>query len=289
MDELGALLRRLREQVGITLEQLAELSGVDVHTITGLESGRHDNPSAGPVRQLADALLATAGEHQEAVALSRRLHGIANQASGPVHGQLVQAAVIQGGVMVIGRSRSDPLVEAVDLLAKEVAISGRGEAEFQRINDRLSLPVRWEHAPSEMVDYWHNICGVRAGAGCDPLDLTGEPDEIMRVYRRIPSGRLVVLGSRARARRSWPCGSCWTWCGPASPATQRRYWSASAPGIPSRRCGSGSSANSCATTRPWAPSAKTGPCSPLTSSSRVWCCRCSTGSTRSQAACTALP
>ena len=153
VDQLGTLLHRLRDRAGITSERLAELSGVDVHTIRGFESGSHDNLSASQIRQLADALLTGAGGHREAVAVGRQLHGIANQISGTVHGPVVMAGTITGGVTVIGQTHRDPWVETVDLLAQAVAIRCQKDKEWERIDDPLPLPVRWGHAPSAVVDY----------------------------------------------------------------------------------------------------------------------------------------
>ena len=44
------------------------------------------------------------------------------------------------------------------------------------------------------MDHWANICRARPGESAKPLDLAGRLSEITDVYRRIPSGRLVVLG-----------------------------------------------------------------------------------------------
>ncbi|MFB7371933.1 helix-turn-helix transcriptional regulator [Streptomyces sp. NPDC056222] len=55
-DDLGTLLRRLREEADLTQEQVAERSGVSVRTIRRLESGRSTNHRMGTVKLLADAL-----------------------------------------------------------------------------------------------------------------------------------------------------------------------------------------------------------------------------------------
>jgi hypothetical protein len=44
------------------------------------------------------------------------------------------------------------------------------------------------------MDHWENIRRVSPGESAEPLDLAGHLPEITDVYRRIPSGRLVVLG-----------------------------------------------------------------------------------------------
>ncbi|MGW7458119.1 helix-turn-helix transcriptional regulator [Streptomyces sp. NPDC054797] len=55
-EDLGTLLRRLRDQANLTQEQVAERSGVSVRTIRRLESGGSTNHRMGTVNLLADAL-----------------------------------------------------------------------------------------------------------------------------------------------------------------------------------------------------------------------------------------
>jgi transcriptional regulator with XRE-family HTH domain len=52
----GPLLRERRQAVGLTLEQLAEQSGVSVRAISDMERGRSRGPQARTVEALADAL-----------------------------------------------------------------------------------------------------------------------------------------------------------------------------------------------------------------------------------------
>jgi transcriptional regulator with XRE-family HTH domain len=53
---LGRMLRKLRHTTGLTLEALAERSGVSVRTISDIERGRSLEPQSRTVRALADAL-----------------------------------------------------------------------------------------------------------------------------------------------------------------------------------------------------------------------------------------
>ncbi|GAA1223911.1 helix-turn-helix domain-containing protein [Pseudonocardia alaniniphila] len=54
--ELGELVRAFRHAAGMTLEDLAERSGVSVRAISDMERGRSRNPQARTVMALADAL-----------------------------------------------------------------------------------------------------------------------------------------------------------------------------------------------------------------------------------------
>lgn len=101
---------------------------------------------------------------------------------------------INGMVPTPIRVRRDELARIADELADSVAERWRREEERRRIQDPLPLPVRWETADDAIVDHWANIRRAHAGDTADPLDLNGSLDEIADVYRRIPSGRLVVLG-----------------------------------------------------------------------------------------------
>ncbi|WP_051807576.1 helix-turn-helix domain-containing protein [Streptomyces sp. NRRL F-2664] len=55
-EDVGALLRRLRERAGLTQEQVAERSGVSVRTIRRLENDRSTNHRVATLNLLADAL-----------------------------------------------------------------------------------------------------------------------------------------------------------------------------------------------------------------------------------------
>ncbi|MGW1954211.1 helix-turn-helix domain-containing protein [Streptomyces sp. NPDC001920] len=87
-----------------------------------------------------------------------------------------------------------PAVTPAEQLAKLVAARWQREEEQRQVQDPFPLPVRWRTAPESLTDHWANILRLPAKATADPLDLDGMLDEIADTYRRIPSGRLVVLG-----------------------------------------------------------------------------------------------
>jgi hypothetical protein len=83
---------------------------------------------------------------------------------------------------------------AAEALAESVAVQWRREEQRWRIHDPFPLPVRWGHARAEFFDHWPNIRLAPAGEDPGPIDLSGRLEQIVDVYRNIPSGRLVVLG-----------------------------------------------------------------------------------------------
>jgi transcriptional regulator with XRE-family HTH domain len=165
-SQFGPLLRRFRSRAGLTQEALAERSGLGVRTVRGLETGERGDPRVGTVEALADALELTAAERVELLAST---------------GTPVPASTVPAG--------DDRLAEAASLLAYELRTRLRREEEQRQIHDPVPLPVRWRPAAPELIDSWTNI-----GATAKPVHLVGQLDEIVTVYRRIPSGRLVVLG-----------------------------------------------------------------------------------------------
>ena len=82
---------------------------------------------------------------------------------------------------------------ALDALAVAVRRQWEDEQTLRRLADPRPLPLRWVTCERDgVMDYWEVISGV---AGREtPIDLDGCLDEIVEVFERIPSRRLVVLG-----------------------------------------------------------------------------------------------
>jgi transcriptional regulator with XRE-family HTH domain len=168
-SHFGALLRELRRRAGLTQENLADRSNLGVRTVRRLETGDGADPRVATVRQLADAL------------------GLAD----PERVELLAAA---GHVTTPAAPVDDGLAGAARQLAHAVRTRWQREEEQRQIHDPFPLPVRWEALPVDLTDSWANIRQVRARDTATPLELAGQLDHIVDVYRRIPSGRLVVLG-----------------------------------------------------------------------------------------------
>ncbi|MFD5098626.1 XRE family transcriptional regulator [Streptomyces albidochromogenes] len=210
-EELGALLRRLRDAANLTQEQVAERSGVSVRTLRRLESGSSTNHRMGTVNLLADALgLGEEDRRRLAATLAGPRNGAASRApapagpDGPASGSFAAAAgaPAPGGALP-GRGTSpvpgllpvhDTLAAAARELATEVRRRWRREEEQRRVHDPYPLPVRWEPAPAGLTDSTENIQRLWPGETARTLDLEGDLRSVSDVYRRIPSGRLAVLG-----------------------------------------------------------------------------------------------
>ena len=61
-NEFGMLLRKLREQKGMSINQLAETAGISNSQISRMENGVRGVPKAPTIRKLADALSVSYGE-----------------------------------------------------------------------------------------------------------------------------------------------------------------------------------------------------------------------------------
>jgi NACHT domain len=83
------------------------------------------------------------------------------------------------------------LGKVADDLAEVVRNHWEAEEKIRRLQDPVPLPVRWVHANPLIVDHWANIAG---DSGTLLSDLSGQLDDIVDVFKRIPSQRLVVLG-----------------------------------------------------------------------------------------------
>lgn len=197
-DQLGPLLRQLRNQAGLTQEAVAERSGVSVRTIRRLESATNIDHRLGTLNLLADALeLGPADRELLATMLAR---------AGTPAVAMTQAAAAApgptGSASEPPRSPSDrapvsappaAVLAAADALAREARRRWQREEERRQVHDPFPLPLRWRSAPAPLMDYAVNIQRLPPGATAQ-LDLGGELHSVAEVYRRIQSGRLVILG-----------------------------------------------------------------------------------------------
>ncbi|MCE6997286.1 helix-turn-helix domain-containing protein [Saccharothrix sp. S26] len=183
-DRFGVLLRRFRREAGLTQDELAVRSGVAVRTVRRFETQAGVNPQLSTVRQLAEALALSPAEHATLLAA-------VGQADEPAPSDRpvapADAARVQPGRYLTANERE--LVEAADELADVVRARWQQEEMRRRIHDPGPLPLRWRSVGAELTD------------PDAPTDLAGTLDAIVPCYRRVPSGRLVVLG-RAGAGKS---------------------------------------------------------------------------------------
>ncbi|MCA6092198.1 helix-turn-helix domain-containing protein [Streptomyces sp. SCA3-4] len=216
-SEFSALLRRLRRDAGMTQETLAERAGVGVRTIRGLETGERADPRVTTVRLLADALGLSPEDREEllAAAVRRPGHADGDGADGPSnkgappdgsaghgdrpdgpteHDHRPDARPVRPVAERPGSVLQEALADVGEQLAQAVAARWQREEEHRQVHDPYPLPLRWQPAPEELTDHWANIRRLPAGVRHGPLELSGRLDEIVGVYGRIPSGRLVVLG-----------------------------------------------------------------------------------------------
>ncbi|MER6251223.1 helix-turn-helix domain-containing protein [Streptomyces sp. NPDC001584] len=225
-SRFGALLRGLRHEAGMTQEQLAERSRLGVRTIHRLETGKPTDARMGTVKQVAHALADELKRDRDELWTDLLA---AHRGNGAAAGEDLRAArapvpepepepeptpepePVQAPRTVPERTpepdrparpvphRTLPtsrgaLAEAAGALAHDVYGRCIREEEQRRIHDPFPLPVRWRSAPADLLDHWDNIRGTAPGAARGPLSLDGGLTDIADVYRRVRSGRLVVLG-----------------------------------------------------------------------------------------------
>lgn len=194
-EDLGTLLRALRDEANLTQEQVAERSGVSVRTIRRLENGRSTNHRMGTVNLLADALgLEERNRVRLAAALagsSTATHDAGSDRNGhdQSHGLPAPAPALPGRPPL-----HDTLADAAQELATEVRRRWRREEAQRRVHDPFPLPVRWKPAPADLTDRVENIQRLGPGEAPREVDLVGDLRSTAEVYLRIPSGRLVILG-----------------------------------------------------------------------------------------------
>ncbi|MFD7782589.1 helix-turn-helix domain-containing protein [Streptomyces nojiriensis] len=215
-SRFGALLRGLRHEAGMTQEQLAERSRLGVRTIHRLETGKPTDARMGTVKQVAHALAdelkrdrdalwtdLLAAHRGNAAAAAEDLRAARAPEPEPVPAP-VPVPAREPAPAPAGAARPVPhrtlptsrsaLAEAAASLAHDVYGRCIREEEQRRVHDPFPLPVRWRSAPADLLDHSDNIGVAPPGAARGPLSPDGGLTDIADAYRRVRSGRLVVLG-----------------------------------------------------------------------------------------------
>ncbi|RLU79716.1 XRE family transcriptional regulator [Streptomyces griseocarneus] len=162
----------------MTQEQLAEKSTVGVRTIRRMETGTDENFRLDTVRLLAGALDLTVDEQRDLMSAAGAVPALPDRPE--------PSPVPPGG--------GPPLAGVADRLADVLQGRWQREVEQRGAHNPFPLPIRWQPVPGDLADHWDNIRRVPPEGSAGPLDLAGGLTEIADVYRRVPSGRLVVLG-----------------------------------------------------------------------------------------------
>ncbi|QQQ73400.1 NACHT domain-containing protein [Saccharothrix sp. 6-C] len=132
-----------------------------------------------------------------------------NRVTAAAVGTAVQVGVVHGGLHVHPRDQPGPPTgraalpdEAAERLARAAGSQWRREEGRRRVWEPSPLPVRWRLAPGGSTDRAAGGSTDRApdahdagpGTTGDAVVATGRLDDVVRVYRRLRFGRLVVLG-----------------------------------------------------------------------------------------------
>ncbi len=164
---------------------------VSVRTIRRLESGKSADHRLATINLLADALDASPEDR-------RHLTGLpSNGQPEPDSPQSASGSPppppLPGPASGLS-SAGGALAEAAEALAREVRRRWKREEEHRRVHDPFPLPVRWQQAPAGLTDHPENIQCLPPGAASQEVDLSGDARSVAETYRRISSGRLVILG-----------------------------------------------------------------------------------------------
>ncbi|GAA2135821.1 helix-turn-helix domain-containing protein [Glycomyces algeriensis] len=176
----GKKLRDLRSRAGLSQDRLTERSGVSVRMIS-----RYENIELLPKRETAERLakaLDLAPDEQA------DLLAAAGYRPDPPPGTAREHAPPRAEPLFQSR-----LVEAADKLAAAVRVHWKREVEHRQVLDPDPLAVRWQ-AETGLSDHWEVVLGSKSLGAQDVPDLSGKLEQIADVYRRVPSGRLVLLG-----------------------------------------------------------------------------------------------
>jgi hypothetical protein len=104
-----------------------------------------------------------------------------------------------------------PLKSAADRLATAVGRDWLYEAQWRKVFDPYPLPVRWVPADPDLLVAWPTLLKLAEaspgkatttgdGWASGPAFLAGADNDLFKVLSRVPTGRLIVLGSKGAGK-----------------------------------------------------------------------------------------
>ncbi|MFJ5675696.1 NACHT domain-containing protein [Streptomyces sp. NPDC093097] len=206
--------------------------------ISGLEAPRDDpDPKRSPWEGMSGAAVWSGGcligiisEHHPGDGLGRltarpvnRWYTSLSRARIDELGALIDLPVDRDRLDRLPRSSPPPpdisagLRGAARKLAATVQSQWDREERRRKVHDPMPLAVRFRTAERGLFDHWANIRRAPAGADPGPLPLAGRLDRIVRVYRSLPSRRLVVLGAAGSGKTILTLRFVLDWLGDRTP------------------------------------------------------------------------
>ncbi|MGP4000344.1 NACHT domain-containing protein [Streptomyces sp. 8N706] len=107
--------------------------------------------------------------------------------------------------------------KAAEDLASQVEKQWQKEEQRRQVHHPFPLAVRFQPAETGLFDHWANIRQAPPGTDPGPLPLTGRLDQILDVYRSVPSRRLVVLGAAGSGKTVLTLRFVLDWLGDRAP------------------------------------------------------------------------
>lgn len=222
--DLGSALRRARRKQDLTLEQVAERSGLSVRTIGAIERGDGGIPLARTITALADALgvegeargqfLSQAREHRRAGLTAAARSSLAPPRLPDFTGRTNELRVLNahrggnGTVVISGSGGVGKTSLAVQASAEDdpqrprffVDLDGLGPAPLTPLQVFHSLLRQADHAdaaPStveEATSIWRGVC--KSTSPVVVLDSARDEEQIAAVVEATEAGRVIVTSRR---------------------------------------------------------------------------------------------
>ena len=224
----GGRLRGLRKSAGLSQEELAERSGLNVRTISNLERGFSRWPYRDTLRRLADALLLSGVVRAEFMAASGRR--VVSEGSAPAEPPPWPAPRLLPSAMRYFTGRKAELGFLTGLLAEAQSPAGSGAVVISAIVGaagvgKTALAVHWAHqhaecfpdgqlyadlhgfdATSPPAPTTAAVCRFLEALGVPPARMPADAAAQLDLYRSLLAGKrvLIILDNVRDARQVRP-------------------------------------------------------------------------------------